>query len=659
MFIIVTRMESHSNPSSSTSPILFDTVLPCRPVTLLLLVVSIIFVVGKNNVVLSFQTCTRSPSITPLGYRTLDAVGFSRRRKHSFQHSDWNNEHNNDLFHKNGHTHTINNNGRLHQSKSSSPSSTSDDTPHAPSRANLEVYEINDPSPSGSSSFSASRFASTGCWGRRPLLWRNAFSSESTLLQRRTPADSAAVDTDHEEDDDDCPWPTWNEVVEYATDETAEARLISHIPGRATSWELDVGPFERPARLRSALSAPKASTADRKTTLVVNDVNRYHPPLSDWIFDTFCGPGDDDDEPTQPRSSSGSFLPRWRLDDGQISLAHTGGGIGPHVDDYDVFLIQMSGKRVWGVDSGGTVAAMDEMAEGGLVDGIDVRVLRSWGGDGGNGTSTVREFVLEAGDVLYLPPRVGHCGSAVEDYSMTLSVGLRAPSAKEMMTRLVEEVGEIYEGKIAGRYRDPNLLDDEGIIGGGGRDVTSEITPEVKDRARSLFKDAFVDLIDDEYFFDSFFGRLATDSKRYRIDYPPPLNLEGDEGGSDIGAARHIVQKMLEGTLKLYAAEGVAWAHSKVDDDDREVAITRLFVDGKMWELESTSVSDDAERFRVEEMVKMIANNRELDWKMFIKNTKDGGDNTDDNVGVTRDMPQKVVQLLEDLVQQGYLYGPE
>ena len=64
---------------------------------------------------------------------------------------------------------------------------------------------------------------------------------------------------------------------------------------------------------------------------MVNDIDRFYPPLADWIHDTY------------------HFLPHWRMDDGQISLAEQSGGIGPHVDNYDVFLIQMSGTRAWQV----------------------------------------------------------------------------------------------------------------------------------------------------------------------------------------------------------------------------------------------------------------------------------------------------------------------
>jgi len=335
------------------------------------------------------------------------------------------------------------------------------------------------------------------------------------------------------------------------------------------------------------------------------------------------------------------------------------------VDDYDVFLVQMAGRRVWEV---GTrwVSVQEEMGEGGLVEGLDVRVLTGWGEAG-----EVRRLVLEAGDVLYLPPRVAHCGRALEDYSMTLSVGLRAPSAKDMMRRLVEEVGEVFEGEIAVRYRDPDLLDristtttttttDEDCDTtntNNEENTSSTITPKVKTRAKALLRNAMNELLDSDSFFDSFFGRLATESNRFRADYPPPLDDdEVDHQGTD--AARRAVRLMLVGDGSLYAAEGLAWACSEIGGGDGGGGVSRLFVDGRMWELridceEGVDGGGLGEWELVKEMVRRITNHRELDRRMFVRGGGDGNDR------VVEDVLQKIVDLLEDLVRQRFLYGSE
>lgn len=101
------------------------------------------------------------------------------------------------------------------------------------------------------------------------------------------------------------------------------------------------------------------------------------------------------------------------MDDGQISLAEEHGGIGPHVDNYDVFLIQMEGTRIWQV--GKTKMTVEEEGRR-LLNGLDVRVLNNWGERNGDSTSKenshvgeVEELIVYPGDLLYLPPRVGGC----------------------------------------------------------------------------------------------------------------------------------------------------------------------------------------------------------------------------------------------------------
>ena len=139
---------------------------------------------------------------------------------------------------------------------------------------------------------------------------------------------------------------------------------------------------------------------NRKWTVIVNDVNHFVPSLFEWIMDNFA------------------MVPQWRRDNGQISLSNQGGGIGAHVDDYDVYLIQMSRRRQW--DVGNRVISTKEELEG-LIP-LDVRILNFWDEEVEEGL--VQSFVLEPGDALYLPPRFGHRGTALTDKCMTISVGL-------------------------------------------------------------------------------------------------------------------------------------------------------------------------------------------------------------------------------------------
>lgn len=498
-----------------------------------------------------------------------------------------------------------NNRIRLNQHRSNGP---------PPQETFLDVNELVD------SPFTSTAFASTHCWGRRPLLWRRAFISESERHLQY--AKSKHVDGE-------CPWPSWDEVVECATFDEAESRIITHQPNDVTSWELDVGPFRKDdLNLMLKLAEDKLETTQKVSSLVLNDVDRHYPPLYDWIFDTF------------------SFLPRWRRDDGQISLSHTGGGIGPHVDDYDVFLIQMSGIRSWEVGSR-FVSKQEEID--GLVDGLDIRILQGWNKDIEAGL--IKKLTLKPGDVLYLPPRVAHCGIALCDNSMTLSVGLRAPCVKEMMIKFVEEVRE-FDSKFTTRYQDPELLNQFFTEGKDSFNVRNEednceISREVKDKAKKMYKDAIIDLLDDDSFFDSFFGKLVTESKRFQFNYPLTLDDIDPDLNESLGLwgnSKLAVQAMLNGEGNLYAAEGISWAHSNVEQYGGDAAC-RLFINGEMWEIKINHNEV------IQKMVQTIANRRELNRALFI-----GHEQGIDRVS---DVPQEIIQLLEDLVGQGFLYGAD
>ena len=118
------------------------------------------------------------------------------------------------------------------------------------------------------------------------------------------------------------------------------------------------------------------------------------------------------------------FLPRWRLDDVMVSFATPGGGVGPHVDQYDVFLLQVEGERDWSV-AATTAKAGAPTEDGSLQPGSSLRVLQNF--------EPVQRWSLAPGDMLYLPPGVPHWGVAKTD-CLTFSIGFRSPSASEMLS---------------------------------------------------------------------------------------------------------------------------------------------------------------------------------------------------------------------------------
>ncbi|TKC82631.1 cupin domain-containing protein [Trinickia terrae] len=203
---------------------------------------------------------------------------------------------------------------------------------------------------------------------------------------------------------------TRDELFELADSDDAESRLITHF---RDAWRLEHGPFA-PSELPSAKR--------REWTLLVQGVN-LHDDRARALLDRF------------------RFIPDARLDDLMISYATDGGGVGPHFDSYDVFLLQVHGKRRW------RIGAQKDLS---LKPGLPLKVLQHFEPD--------EEWLLEPGDMLYLPPHIAHDGIA-EGESMTCSIGFRAPSANELTGQFLYHLAERGEAMNSSlkdeRYRDP------------------------------------------------------------------------------------------------------------------------------------------------------------------------------------------------------------
>ncbi|MEK6423261.1 MAG: cupin domain-containing protein [Burkholderia gladioli] len=199
-------------------------------------------------------------------------------------------------------------------------------------------------------------------------------------------------------------------LFELAADMDAESRLITHFRNR---WQLDHGPFE-------ARALP--SVNKREWTLLVQGAD-LHDDAARALLERF------------------RFVPDARLDDLMISYATDGGGVGPHFDSYDVFLLQVHGKRRW------RIGAQTDLS---LREDLPLKVLEHF--------EPTEEWVLEPGDMLYLPPHIAHDGIA-EGECMTCSIGFRAPSAGELTGQFLyylAERGALRQGARAGAlYRDP------------------------------------------------------------------------------------------------------------------------------------------------------------------------------------------------------------
>lgn len=201
-----------------------------------------------------------------------------------------------------------------------------------------------------------------------------------------------------------------DELAGLACEEGIESRLVLE-RGGTRPWELRHGPFE---------AADFAALPETHWTLLVQDVDKVVPALADLLerFD---------------------FLPRWRIDDLMVSYAAPGGGVGPHLDSYDVFLLQAAGRRRWSIDTGPRSAEE-------FLPGLDLRILPDF--------RPAQSWELEPGDMLYLPPGLAHEGVALGE-CMTFSVGLRAPSQRELLEAWVEEALGRIDPQV--RYGDPDI----------------------------------------------------------------------------------------------------------------------------------------------------------------------------------------------------------
>jgi 50S ribosomal protein L16 3-hydroxylase len=195
-------------------------------------------------------------------------------------------------------------------------------------------------------------------------------------------------------------------LFELAGREDLESRLVLRSGSR---WQVRHGPFAR----RAFAKLPRTGW-----TLLVQGVDHALPAARE-LLERF------------------SFIPYARLDDVMVSYAPPGGGVGPHFDSYDVFLLQGAGRRRWRI---GRQRDLD------LVPGAPLRILRRF--------RASREWMVQPGDLLYLPPRCAHDGIAVSD-CITYSIGFRAPGAQELGTRFLEFLQE--QLRLDGIYSDPGL----------------------------------------------------------------------------------------------------------------------------------------------------------------------------------------------------------
>lgn len=318
-------------------------------------------------------------------------------------------------------------------------------------------------------------------WQKRPLLIRGAFPQFHNAIAA-------------------------NDLAGLACEEAALSRIVLR-DAKRDRWTLRNGPFRE---------SDFAKLPASHWTLLVQDVDKWDLDVA-ALLDEF------------------TFLPAWRIDDVMVSYATAGGGVGPHVDQYDVFLVQGSGRRRWRVST-------DPDAPHDFRPDVELKLLKRF--------VPTHEWILEPGDALYLPPGVPHDGVAVGECT-TYSVGMRAPAVAELIIDLAESAAEPLGEES--RYRDPDLAP--------ARDA-HEIDAAALARARAALS-ALLDA--DASTLRAWFGRFIT---RYRSAH------EAAPARRPLARGR-LRERLHAANMVRNPWSRVAWARSGRQAD--------LFVAGAAW----------------------------------------------------------------------------
>ena len=259
-------------------------------------------------------------------------------------------------------------------------------------------------------------------WQKKPLLVRNAYRDFHCPLQPE-------------------------ELAGLACEAEVESRLVLEKHGN-TPWELRHGPFSED----DFTSLPASHWS-----LLLQDLNKYIPEAA-LLLDGF------------------GFIPGWRVDDLMASYAADQGSVGPHTDQYDVFLIQAWGRRRWQIN--------EDQSHPELLPDTDLRLLAHF--------EPRQEWLLEPGDMLYLPPGVAHHGVA-DGPCMTFSVGFRAPTLQGLVDAWADHCSAILDPERL--YADPDLQP---------QPRSAAIAPPALARIRQLLRDT---LSGSDADIDLWFGR--------------------------------------------------------------------------------------------------------------------------------------------------------
>lgn len=324
-------------------------------------------------------------------------------------------------------------------------------------------------------------------WQKRPLLIRGALPNFQSPI-------------------------TPDELAGLSCEEDVESRLIIE-HAEPDPWSVEHGPIDE---------SRFSELPETHWTLLVQECNRYVPELAD-LMNQF------------------NFIPNWRVDDVMASYAPAQGSVGPHTDQYDVFLLQAFGTRRWQI-SQEPVATDNQLAD------IDLCIMREF--------NASEEWVLQPGDMLYLPPGVAHHGVALED-CITLSVGFRAPSHAELLTGFAEHVSDQLDASQ--RYSDADLTRQKS---------PGEISPAALKKVREILRSK----LEDDNAIDQWFGEFITEAKN-------PLDATYEANNETENLSTEQFLQHFEQAGNLFRNDDLRFAFIEHN------GTTTLFIDGHAYSL--------------------------------------------------------------------------
>lgn len=345
----------------------------------------------------------------------------------------------------------------------------------------------------------------TEFWQKKPLVIRNALPRFTNILSA-------------------------DELAGLSMEEDIESRIVLSTPDTYPYWHLKKGPF---------LEKEYQQLPPTHWTLLVQGVDRVIPELA-LLFDHF------------------NFIPQWRVDDLMISYASEHGSVGPHYDNYDVFLYQAQGSRKWSLTT-------KQCNEDNCMPEVPLRIMQQF--------DIEQDYILEEGDMLYLPPHVGHYGTAITKDCITYSFGYRSYSNRELWDSFgdfcAEERGTIQQ------YQDPNwsIVND-----------SSELPRESWMNAKAIMQA----MIDDEQQLKVWFGRFATQlDQQAEALLPEPIYESMDS----------FIKQLTSGKI-VTRHPSCRFAYQV----QTEPPFITLFINSSEWNCHNVSI----------ELIKLVANNRQL-----------------------------------------------